>query len=697
MLRLILLIGCFCFSNGLFALAGNPPDSGSLSSKLQQIRQSLDENERREVFKLKKQLMAAGSPEERLKANLSLALYYQNRSPKLAQQYLAAALAEQDPFAEDMLVFATSSFFRIQLHSDNKLPGSMVRELERIIASSGLPWKMLKRSYEMLLTHYVESKQEIQYNQLFERYLDAIPAFAIDQKLHRDYVLFLKTKAQNEKYLKELVSLASHYPMQEESRWAFENLLQLQREEPDLLTGVSLNYLRRVYLNSVLDPSVKDSILAFLDLPIQPSPKANYRRPLSGFEKTKFLLRVREYDKALALSDKINREGSSQLLRDEARFWNAHILAASGQFEKANEAFKKSDLSKAGSFFLESYASNLMRVGDYEEAALVFEKALRENPNYRLRWYQFWSLDKAQKFEKAKALINQNSSVFHSALPDKDSKNYWSFIVDRKAGRSMEKPTFSGPVSAYYETLTQLKLEDKQESEFSYHLPQLDRLQPIAFRARKLIDRKLGESRKPLAYYASTQIPIEIPPEPITDEQVSVDLPYMDEVRIISETLDIDPLIFYALMKAESAFNPLAHSQVGARGIMQLMPYTALKLSKLLRDESFSLEALSDPIKNITYGGIYFKMLFEAAGRNTFLALAAYNAGPQATYSWLRECRNCEIDEFVESIDYPETRNYVKKVWSYYATYHLQIRGQWPSHGSQLPEDTYKHALGELF
>ena len=71
-------------------------------------------------------------------------------------------------------------------------------------------------------------------------------------------------------------------------------------------------------------------------------------------------------------------------------------------------------------------------------------------------------------------------------------------------------------------------------------------------------------------------------------------------------------------------------------------------------------------------------MLYEAAGGNAFLALSAYNAGPANTYRWLRACQSCGIDEFVESISYPETRNYVKKVWSYYANYHKQLRGELP-------------------
>ena len=148
----------------------------------------------------------------------------------------------------------------------------------------------------------------------------------------------------------------------------------------------------------------------------------------------------------------------------------------------------------------------------------------------------------------------------------------------------------------------------------------------------------------------------------------STNLP--EKVDFIANSFELDPYILYALMRAESSFNPVAVSQVGARGIMQMMPYTAVRLSKLLGDESFSLDELNDPNHAIYYGSAYFKLLLEAFDQNLVAAIAAYNAGPKAVNSWLRSCTtHCNIDDFVELIPFKETRLYVKKVLRNYAAY----------------------------
>ena len=100
-----------------------------------------------------------------------------------------------------------------------------------------------------------------------------------------------------------------------------------------------------------------------------------------------------------------------------------------------------------------------------------------------------------------------------------------------------------------------------------------------------------------------------------------------------------------------------------------MMPYTAVRLSKLIDDEGFSLDELNDPGHAIYYGSAYFKLLLEAYDQNLVVAIAAYNAGPKAVNNWLASCRHCNIDDFVELIPFKETRLYVKKVVKNYAAY----------------------------
>jgi soluble lytic murein transglycosylase-like protein len=153
------------------------------------------------------------------------------------------------------------------------------------------------------------------------------------------------------------------------------------------------------------------------------------------------------------------------------------------------------------------------------------------------------------------------------------------------------------------------------------------------------------------------------------NEQYFASIAYKSEIDLIGKNLGIDPLLLLAILKAESGFNPNAVSSVGARGIMQIMPYTAVKLSQRLEDSEFTLENLNSPIKSILYGTTYLSMLNRAFKNNMIATIAAYNAGPSVVQQWIMHCKTCRADEFVELIPFRETRNYVKKVLSYYTDF----------------------------
>jgi soluble lytic murein transglycosylase-like protein len=147
-------------------------------------------------------------------------------------------------------------------------------------------------------------------------------------------------------------------------------------------------------------------------------------------------------------------------------------------------------------------------------------------------------------------------------------------------------------------------------------------------------------------------------------------LPYRHIVTGVSERLAIDPYLVWSLMRAESEYNPNAVSPVGARGLLQVMPYTAVKIAQRLSGVEFKAEDLLKPEYNIGMGAWYIKRLMNYYSDNIILAIAAYNAGPQAVNAWLDRCASCQIDEFIESIPFDETRGYVKKVLTSYSRYH---------------------------
>ena len=155
------------------------------------------------------------------------------------------------------------------------------------------------------------------------------------------------------------------------------------------------------------------------------------------------------------------------------------------------------------------------------------------------------------------------------------------------------------------------------------------------------------------------------------EDDVELDYPkhHQNYVESMSKNLGVSENLIYSIMRAESGFNTGSESGVGAKGLMQLMPYTAIKISEVLDDDSFTMENLSDPKLNITYASFYIRLLLSHYDGNPILATAAYNAGPKKVDAWISDCGSCSIDEFIESIPYNETRLYVKKVFSNYNIY----------------------------
>jgi soluble lytic murein transglycosylase len=125
------------------------------------------------------------------------------------------------------------------------------------------------------------------------------------------------------------------------------------------------------------------------------------------------------------------------------------------------------------------------------------------------------------------------------------------------------------------------------------------------------------------------------------------------------------PLVF-ALARQESEFNPNAGSRVGAQGLMQIMPGTA-KLIARQHGIKHRPERILDPEYNVKLGAAHLGDLIADHGGSYVLTLVSYNAGPRRSREWIAEYgdfRTGKIDpiDWVESIPFQETRQYVQKV-----------------------------------
>jgi len=146
---------------------------------------------------------------------------------------------------------------------------------------------------------------------------------------------------------------------------------------------------------------------------------------------------------------------------------------------------------------------------------------------------------------------------------------------------------------------------------------------------------------------------------------------HFDLIEKYSGTKQLDPILVLSLIKQESAFDELAGSSSGALGLMQLMPATALET-----ESGIPISHLHQAEDNIRVGTAYLKKLLDRFQGNAALALAAYNAGPNAVERWLKNATpETSLTEFIESIPYKETREYVAAIIRNYFWYTYQMKG----------------------
>ena len=158
-------------------------------------------------------------------------------------------------------------------------------------------------------------------------------------------------------------------------------------------------------------------------------------------------------------------------------------------------------------------------------------------------------------------------------------------------------------------------------------------------------------------------------------------LPYESSVRSAAQRNQVDPMLVAGLIRQESAFESNAMSRAGAVGLMQVMPKTASKLARQLKVR-YARARLTDPGYNLQLGSRYLAGLIRSF-RTPEAALAAYNAGEDRVEQWKAGQNYHETAEFVESIPFTETREYVQIV-SRNAEVYRQIYGPMPA-GEQQP------------
>jgi soluble lytic murein transglycosylase len=137
---------------------------------------------------------------------------------------------------------------------------------------------------------------------------------------------------------------------------------------------------------------------------------------------------------------------------------------------------------------------------------------------------------------------------------------------------------------------------------------------------------------------------------------------YWTDLKRSSAANGLDPYLVASLIRQESEFNPNAVSRANAVGLMQLLPKTGKAVAKEVKMRRYNPSQLYTPAVNLQLGTRYFRGMVDKFGGSFEYALAAYNAGSDRVEDWLSQGKYRDPQEFVESIPFTETREYVQAI-----------------------------------
>lgn len=150
-------------------------------------------------------------------------------------------------------------------------------------------------------------------------------------------------------------------------------------------------------------------------------------------------------------------------------------------------------------------------------------------------------------------------------------------------------------------------------------------------------------------------------------------LAYQQLVENYAKQYNMPPEFVYAIIRQESSFREDAVSGVGARGLMQVMPTTAKAVSKTSRIDYAHQDQLFTSQKNIHIGTAYLQQLAKRFANHPMLIAAAYNAGPRQVVQWIQNSSSKDMDLWIETLPWQETRNYLKNVMAFSIVYQYRL------------------------
>lgn len=392
---------------------------------------------------------------------------------------------------------------------------------------------------------------------------------------------------------------------------------------------------------------------------------------------------------AMQLEFDINQDNQrrTHLLSDETRQYAYRILGVRRMNSNTDDGFNSEAVdwfrkSKGGSY-------NFEEAEDYAQAAIRFSRwedlieaiASMDQETQKEDIWQYWL---ARAYESGNDASKRGvAKQIYQRLAKKN--NYYGLLAKDKVGQRFDANSLGGSALPQVSSYDRSRLMKNPHFARAFALYNSDANRNYANREWNWAVKKARDNRDESLIVAAARQAYDMGwldraiyaidnTDSVNHLGLSHPMPHQDAVVRYSRAAGIDPAWAYGIMRQESRFVTSARSNVGASGLMQIMPGTAKYIARNL-GESYSASRANSGDTNIRYGTWYMGDILSKLNYQPVLATAGYNAGPNKARRWQPVFGELPADQYVETIAYPETRGYVKNVMEN-ATIYGSLLGQ---------------------
>lgn len=309
--------------------------------------------------------------------------------------------------------------------------------------------------------------------------------------------------------------------------------------------------------------------------------------------------------------------------------------------------FPNADESSAALYFLGRLAEG---ADDPSAARAYYGEIVREYPNY---FYTGLARERMAALPPVEVAASPVSSFLRTVD-----------FPTRARVRNFEPNARAKVRLARARLLASAGLDDWAEIELRYAAQSEDQPHVMGLELATMAARRSAQDQaiRYLKRYAPDYLYMRIDSAPAEFWKLAFPIPYRADLERFARQNNLDPFLVAALARQESEFNPKAVSVVSARGLTQIMPSTGRELSRRLRIRPYSTARLFQPQVNLQMGTYYLRSVVDSVDGRWEAALAAYNAGLSRAKDWSTWGEFREPAEFVETVPFTQTREYIQIV-----------------------------------